>query len=88
MVLSEGAEARMEERLTDVVSSVRAVFVHEFRIYVIPIGGFVVQKPILSLPSGKVVQALNDDYVGTVVCIVGGLVYAVDTAIEVFGKIA
>ena len=32
MVLSEGAEARMEERLTDVVSSVRAVFVDEFRI--------------------------------------------------------
>jgi len=78
----------MEERLTDVVSGVRTVFVDEFGIYVIPIDRFVVQKPVLSPPSGKVVQALDDNYVGAVVLFVGGLVYAVDTAIKVFGKIA
>jgi hypothetical protein len=75
-------------RRTDVVSGVCTVLVDELGIYVVPINRFVVQKPVLSLPSGKVVQALDDNYVGTVVLFVGGLVYAVDTAVEVFGKIA
>jgi len=89
MVLSEDIEGRkMEGETYRRVSGVRIVFVDEFGIFVVPIGRFVVQKPVLSLPFGKVVQALDDNYVGTVVLFVGGLVYAVDTAIHVFGKIA
>ena len=89
MVLSEMSRRRKwEERLTNVVSSVRTVFVNEFGIYIVPVGRLVVQKPVLSLPMGEIMQALEDSYVGTVVLFAGGLVDAVDTTIEVFGKIA
>jgi len=42
------------------------------------------------LPSieGKFVQALSDNYVSAIVLFVGGFVATVDTAVEVFGKIA
>jgi len=89
MVFSEMLKRReWKEKRTNVVSSVRAVFVNEFGIYVVPIGRLVVQKPVLSLPIGEIMQALEDSYVGTVVLFAGGLVHAVDTTIEVFGKIA
>lgn len=78
----------MERGRTNVIPSVCTVFVNEFGVYVIPIGRFVIQKPVLFLPSGKVVQALDDSYVGTIVRLVRSVVDAVDTAIEVFGKIA
>jgi hypothetical protein len=77
----------MEGRRTDVVSGIRTVLVDEFGIYVVPIGRLVVQKPVFCLPLGKVVQALDDNYVGTVVRFVGRLVDAVDTTVEVFGKV-
>lgn len=62
--------------------------IHEFGVYIGPIGRFVIEKPILSLPSGEVVECLDDSHVGTIVCPVGSLVGTVDAAIEVLRQVA
>jgi len=77
-----------KERHTDVIPTVCTVFINELGVYVVPIGGFVVEKTILGLPAGKVVEALDDSYIGTVVRSVGGFVDTVDAAIEIFGQVA
>jgi len=57
-------------------------------VYVVPVGRLVVEKAIFGLPTGEVVEALDDSYVGTVVRSVRGFVDTVDTAIEIFGQVA
>lgn len=74
---------KRKEGHTDVVSSICTVFIDKFRIYIVPIGRSVVYKLVFTLPSGKVMQALVNNYIGTIILFVRGLVYVVDTAIKV-----
>ena len=72
---------RRDWRRTDEVPSVRPVFVDEFGMYFARVERLVFEKAIFSLPAREVVEGLDDNYVGTVVRPVGGLVGTVDTAI-------
>jgi hypothetical protein len=87
-LFSAAFDKKRKGRPTDKVPSVCTVFVNEFRVYIIPVGRFVVEKPIFSLPAGEVMEGLENSYVGTVVRPVGSFVVTVDATIEVFGQVA
>jgi hypothetical protein len=56
-------------------------------VYITRVGRFVVEKPIFRLPAREVVEGLDDDYIGTVICTIGSFIDTVDAAIEVFGQV-
>ena len=74
-------------RRTNKVPSICTVSVDKFGVYVGPLGRFVVEKPILSLPLREIVEGLDDNYVGAIIRPIGGFIDTVDTSVEVFGQI-